>query len=370
MFYDKDKLKEELELAQVYDLLAELGGDPEYKGEDVIISRTICHNPRGEGSRKLYYYAGTRLLHCYTGCENASFDVFELVCKAMKIQRGVDWSLPEAMEYVASYFGLVSAYQINEEETAFLEDWALFKRYEIIKEPAQKKKIELKEYNANILTRLSYPRISSWELEGISPQVIKRNLIGYYPTTDQITIPHFDIRGRFIGLRGRFLSDEDVERFGKYRPVEINNLLYSHPLSMNLYNLNNSRVNIEARKVAIIFESEKACLQYQSMYGPENDISVACCGSNISSQQIEMLTDLGVSEIIIAFDRQFQEIGDNEFKALKKKLITLYKKYGYIVKITAIFDKNMITPYKASPTDCSKEIFEQLLKERFEPKDR
>ena len=47
------------------------------------------------------------------------------------------------------------------------------------------------------------------------------------------------------------------EKYGKYRPVKINNLLYNHPLGMNLYNLNNSKNNIKLFGKAIVFESEK-----------------------------------------------------------------------------------------------------------------
>lgn len=112
---------------------------------------------------------------------------------------------------------------------------------------------------------------------------------------------------------------------------------------------------------------EKSCLMYQSYYGKENDISVACCGSSLSIYQIELLKDLGVQELIIAFDRQFQEIGDNEFKLLKSKLIHFYNKYSKFMRITAIFDKTMILPYKASPIDISKEVFEKLLQERITP---
>lgn len=113
--------------------------------------------------------------------------------------------------------------------------------------------------------------------------------------------------------------------------------------------------------------TEKATLQYESYYGSDNDISVACCGSSISSQQISLLESLGVSELIIAFDRQFQAIGDDEFIRLKKKLIEINRKYGKYMHISCIFDKNMILPYKASPIDISKEIFEKLLNERIEP---
>lgn len=112
---------------------------------------------------------------------------------------------------------------------------------------------------------------------------------------------------------------------------------------------------------------EKSCLMYQSYYGPENDISVAVCGSSLSAYQVGMLKKLGVNEIVIAFDRQFQEIGDDEFKRLKAKLIHLYSKYNNSIKITAIFDKHMILPYKASPIDQGPLIFERLMKERIIP---
>ena len=61
---------------------------------------------------------------------------------------------------------------------------------------------------------------------------------------------------------------------------------YNHPLGMNLYNLNNSQNNIQTTNLAIVFESEKSCLKYQSFFGIDNDISVACCGSNISAYQV------------------------------------------------------------------------------------
>lgn len=75
--------------------------------------------------------------------------------------------------------------------------------------------------------------------------------------------------------------------------------------------------------------------------------------------------DLGVQEIIIAFDRQFQTIGDEEFKQLKKKLLTINKKYGLYLRISAIFDKEMITGYKDAPVDRDKETFKYLLKNRI-----
>ena len=53
--FDKQEIKKQISLDQVFELLQDWGGDPEYTGFG-ILSATICHNPPGEGSRKLYYY--------------------------------------------------------------------------------------------------------------------------------------------------------------------------------------------------------------------------------------------------------------------------------------------------------------------------
>lgn len=364
-YYNKDELKEKLEIEQVYDLIEAWGGEPEYT-DGGLISQTICHNPPGTGSRKLYYYSNTKLCHCFSGCIDPSFDIFELCIKVMKIQKGLKWELYDAMDYIASYFGFEGIER--KEEESELKDWEIFKRHKI-KEPEKKQIIQLKEYDPIILTRFAYPRIERWEQEGISNEVSKKNLIGYYPGGEQITIPHFDIDNRLIGIRGRTLVADEAEMYGKYRPLLIGKQLYNHPLSMNLYNLNNSKDNIAKTHAAIVFESEKACLQYQSFYGCENDISVAICGSSLSSYQVDLLKRVGAREIIIALDRQFQQIGDYEFKRLKAKLIHFYDKYNNSVRITAVFDKGMITPYKASPSDCGAQIFEKLLAERIIPKE-
>lgn len=46
--FDKSQIKEELKLENIFELLMEWGGDPEYTDFGLIAS-TICHNPPGEG---------------------------------------------------------------------------------------------------------------------------------------------------------------------------------------------------------------------------------------------------------------------------------------------------------------------------------
>ena len=364
--FDKKEVREALMLDNIFDLLVEWGGEPEYTSFG-IMAATICHNPAGEGSRKLYYYENTGLFHCYTGCDEPSFDPFELTIKVMKIQRGLDWELNEAVRYLAFKFGVIATTDDNSISLKDVEDWKIFNNYERIAQIELKDySVQLKEYDPIILERFNYNvQIEPWLNDNISQEAINHSKIGFYPGGDQITIPHFDKDGRFIGLRGRTLSREEAERFGKYRPLKINKIQYSHPLGMNLYNLNNSKDNIKLFGKAIVFESEKSCLQYQSYFGVENDISVACCGSNLSAYQVELLLEAGAKEIIIGFDRQFQHIGDDEHKHLVKNLKKIHTKYKNYVTISFIFDRRKITEYKDSPTDKGRDIFLQLFKQRL-----
>ena len=364
LVFDKLKIREALTDENIYDLLQEWGGDPS-RDTFGYVSATICHNPPGEGSRKLYYYENTGLFRCYTGCDSY-FDIFELTAKVAKIQWDKEFDLNDAVRWIAQKFGFSGDHE-NRPEDEDLDDWKYLANYERIQDITVKdNSIILKEYDKSILERFNYEvKIGPWLREGITQAAIEQAQVGYYPGGDQITIPHFDKDGRFIGLRGRTLCADEGERFGKYRPMKINKELYNHPLGMNLYGLNWSKNNINVIKKAIIFESEKSVLMYGSYFGIDNNISVACCGSSVSAYQIQMLLDAGAEEIIIAFDRQFQDIGDNEFKHLKSNLLKLRNKYKNYVNISFIFDKNKITGYKSSPIDEGPEKFLQLFKERI-----
>ena len=362
--FDKQEIKKQISLDQVFELLQDWGGDPEYTSFG-ILSATICHNPPGEGSRKLYYYDNEEggLFRCYTGC-NDSFDIFELAIKVADIQDNKHYDLNDAVRALAYRFGIIE--YMEEEEQSSLEDWKVFNRYDRINEIEIKDySVSLKEYDDVILSRFNYKvKIEPWLKEEMTQECLDLAQIGFFPGGDQITIPHFDKDGKFIGVRGRALCQEEAERFGKYRPLKIGKQLYNHPLGMNLYGLNWAQDNIKTMEKAIVFESEKSVLKYISYFGKENNIAVACCGSSISAYQIHMLIAAGAKEIVVAFDRQFQALGDKEHKhqiANFRKLFTKYKNY---VNISFINDRHMITSYKASPIDEGPDKFLQLFKER------
>ena len=360
--YDKSEIKEQLSTEDIFQLVQEMGGNPEYTNFG-FIAETICHNPPHVGSRKLYYYENSTLFQCYTGgC--GSFDIFELVCKVAQIQWHKEYDLNQAIRYVAYKFGITSVYS-DSDDVVNEDDWIVLDNYDRIKElETTTHHTELEEYNPDILERFNYNlKLTPWLKEGISQKAINENKIGYFPGGDQITIPHFDPNGRLIGLRGRTMCKEEAERYGKYRPIKVNGILYNHPLGLNTYGLNKAKENIKLMGTAIIFESEKSVLMYQS-YFPDSNIAVACCGSSISSYQIQQLIDAGAKNIVIAFDRDFEKIGDDKWKKLTTNYQKLYNKYGKYVNLSFILDNKMRTGLHDSPIDKGPEIFLELYKER------
>ena len=103
-----------------------------------------------------------------------------------------------------------------------------------------------------------YPTVE-WLNDGISEEAMKEYNILYSIDRNSIIIPHFNENNELIGIRGRNLNDDDI-KYGKYTPVQIEGVIYSHPLTYNLYGLNNVKENIERYRMAIIAESEKACM--------------------------------------------------------------------------------------------------------------
>lgn len=364
--YDKTEVRQALTLENYYDLLTEFQAEPIYSSFG-LIARTVCHNNPIEetGSYKLYYYTNSGLFHCFTGCEEPSFDIFQLVIKVAAIQHNLEYDLNDAVRYVAQFCGIQSSYYNPEEKES--ADW------EYIKELGRIQNIEitdyhaqLKEYDKDILNRFNYNVIiTPWLNEGISQKILTEACIGYFPGDEQITIPHYDFMGRLIGVRGRALCAQEAELYGKYRPIRIGKTFLSHPLGFNLYNLNHSQNAIAIIQKAVLFESEKSALLYRTYFGDDNDISVACCGSNLSPYQVQLLVDAGAKEIIVALDRQFQEINDDEFRHLTRNLTKMNEKYKNNIQLSFIFDKNKITNYKASPIDEGPDKFLQLYKERI-----
>jgi hypothetical protein len=374
--YDKDEIKSNLTMQQVFELVAELGGEPVQENDLFFVSRTICHNPAGEGSHKLYYYDNTKLFRCYTYCGEA-FDIYQLILK-IKLMNGEkksywsregevfrDWELFDAVEYIAKYFGYELEDGFTTEQNKTIEDWKILNNYERIKDINKEKQVvELQVYDDAVLKYLPRPRIEPWEQEGITREAMNVFNIAYDPCNVGIIIPHYDMDNNLIGIRERTLIKEREKR-GKYIPAYLDGVQYRHPLSFNLYGLNMNKDNIAKFQTAIVMEGEKSVLLYESYFGRENNICVACCGNSLIAYQVKLLLDLGVKEIVVGFDKDFESSQEENFSKVVKNLKNIHKKYGASVQISFLFDKEDLLGFKNSPIDKGKDVFLELFKRRI-----
>jgi hypothetical protein len=183
--------------------------------------------------------------------------------------------------------------------------------------------------------------------------------IRFSPTQNKIIIPHYDAAGRLVGIRGRALNAWEIENFGKYMPVQIENKWYSHPLSLNLYGLNFNKENIKQTGIAYLFEAEKSVLQLESFN--MLNCAVAVCGSKLNKYALDILVrECHPKEIVICFDQEEEPKSSNYFN----KLYAICQKYSIYSNFSFIYDKEHLLNLKDSPSDRGEKIFKRLLETR------
>lgn len=350
MRVDLKQVEQDLTSERIIQLVCGLGADRYEEKNDYIIFPTICHNEDAASAKmKLYYYKKNHRFHCYTDC-GENFNIYQLFEKRYELLN---------IEY--DFFKDIVLKIVDGQELVELDEGFLSK-YKKIGDKYTRQKIEvnlnpLKENLLNIYT--FYPTVE-WLNDGISEDSMRIFNIKYDVLHNKIIIPHYDENNNLIGIRGRALNDEDLI-YGKYMPVTIEGTIYSHPLGYNLYGLNKNKDNIRKRKTAIVFEAEKSVLQYETMYGRDNNIAVAVCGSSLSAYQIELLIRAGAENIIIAFDApgdMSDEGRDEHYNVLQK----ICKRFYLKSRIGFIDDRKSLLRAKESPTDRGKVIFEELIK--------
>lgn len=183
--------------------------------------------------------------------------------------------------------------------------------------------------------------------------------IRYSIAENKIIIPHYNINNELVGIRGRALNPEEIDLYGKYRPVTVENILYSHPLSLNLYGLNYTQKNIKKNGYAFLFEAEKSIMQLESF--SIDNCGAAVCGSNFNKYQLQiLLKSCYPKEIIICFDKENNTKDDKYFNKLWK----IGEKYSNYCNFSFIYDREGLLGLKNSPTDQGEEIFKELLRKR------
>ena len=345
---DYKEIIDNLKVSSVIDLMKKLGADRYKEEEHQIIFPTICHNADGaDASMKLYFYKNSKMFYCYTEC--GAMSIFKFL-KHYYEARDVEY------DWVSDIYNVVMDCSNFNPTHGFATP-----RYVSLKDKygMERKEIQLPEYNKGALDTFIRRYPPEWLNDGISREAMNKFDIRYSISQNKIIIPHLDIDGRLVGIRGRALNDWEIENVGKYMPVRIEQTWYKHPLSMNLYGLYENQENIKKTGVCYVFESEKSVMQCEGFSGP--NCAVAVCGSQFNKYQLNLLIrTCRPSEIVLCFDSE--ELGDDT--KYFDKLWAICQKYKNYTNFSFVYDRLRQLELKDSPSDKGEEVFRKLLEKR------
>lgn len=363
MYLDKNAILNSLTKEDVIKVCAELGS-PEYKEDgqgNLCFNTGICHG--GDSPYKLVYYLNSKRFTCFTCGDN--FGIIELVIRAMRL-KGRTLTFYKALYFLAKITGKI--HYISSDQSSIgkntITDFEWINKFKNIRKK-NKNVPTLSGINENILDIFWYAPYQGWLDEHITREALSRFEIGYYGLTNQITIPHRDMNERLVGIRGRFLDDRDAKQLGKYMPLQIQGQYLSHQLGSNLYGLHVCLNKIKQCKKIMLVEAEKSVLQAYSYFGDDSFV-VGLCGFNITQTQIRiMLEKLKVEEVIVGFDRDYEEADSYEATAYYQKVIKKVAPLVPYCKVYLVLDKEHRLGYKDSPTDKGKDVLIELMKEKI-----
>ena len=338
-----DKLDEE----KVILLMQRLGADRYEIKDRYIIFPTICHNPEAQDANmKLYFMRDNKFFSCWTECGYMSIFTF---LRHYYECRGIEYNWFEDILHV------VESCTNGGELDGFELTVATKKREHYRK----REDVELPKFSKGILSVFTKYYPPEWLNDGITSAAMDKFDISYSISQNKIIIPHHDINGNLVGVRGRALNEWEIENVGKYMPVKIEGQWYNHKLGMNLYGLYQNRKAITEEGIVYIFESEKAVMQMENFALP--NCAVAVCGSQFNKYQLNLLLkNCYPREVVICFDKEEEPGQDKYFNKLWK----ICKKYNQYCTFSFIYDQENLLNLKDSPTDKGEEVFKKLLSRR------
>lgn len=348
------ELKSRIDENMIIRLMEHLGADYclSNNGNEIHF-RTICHD--GD-SHKLYYYLDNQMFHCYSNC--GSMDIITVVSKVL------NKTFIQALYYICDFFGFeTDNYEEHQETLINKSDWGILVPKHKKREVTRSSFKFIDESILNSFHELYHP---AFYKDGISLATMKKFEIRYDILEQRIIIPHRDEEGNLIAIRCRNTKQELIET-AKYMPIVVNEVLLSAKITNYFYGLNFNKENIKRLKKVIIVEAEKSVMQLEDIL--EFNIGVALSSSSLSLVQIELLKCLGVEEVIIATDKEFEEYGSKQeslyAKKIRKSLVDRLKPF---FNVSVLHDTTGKIGYKDSPTDKGREVFLELYENRIQIK--
>jgi hypothetical protein len=372
MSYDftvEDLLKE-ITTEDIVKLMSDLGGDDYLIDDDGNLRfRTICH---GGHKHKLYYYVESKTFFCYSECGGLS--IFDFLMQTY------DWDFGQSFGFLMKFKGISNdrftkrrrGFNVDRNKSS---DWEFLNRYKkAIQDRESRKELKnnidslLPEYNPYILYNFDKIYPSSWENDYISVETMDRFGISFYTTKWKVIIPHRDIKGRLIGIRTRSFLKEDLKNGQKYMPLYFCKKGYKHPLQFNLYGIYENQESIRRSKKLVLFEGEKSVMQCDTFF-PDNNFTASLCGMNMSNYQRDLVLSLGINEVFIALDKQYQneianEAEQREYDKYVRRVKKIADRFVNYVNVYIIYDDEELLDYKESPSDKGREVLIELMKKK------
>ena len=342
---DYERIIQGLDTDKVISLMQSLGADRYEKKSGYVIFPTICHNiDAAEASMKLYFYENSKIFNCYTCCGTMS--IFKFLKEYYKT-RDIEYN------WFDDIYNVVLNCSVNREFEPKKELELKSKRY------MRDKDLKLPIYDKNVLNCFTKYYPVEWLNDGISKSTMDKFNILFSISQNKIIIPHYNLNGDLVGIRGRALNEWEVENMGKYMPVQIEDKWYTHKLSFNLYGLNFTKEAIKENGYCCIYESEKSVMQADSFSRPNCGVAVG--GSNLNQYALRiLLRECHPKEVILCFDKEELPHEEKYFN----KLYNICKKYNKYCNFSFIYDRENLLRLKDSPTDRGEEIFNKLIEKR------
>lgn len=341
-------LYEKLTTQDYHNIMRKLGAT--YNGSRF---NTICHNIDG-GKYNLAFNEEDKYFTCFSEC-GCSYSLLSLVKKRRELI-GESCSTYRSMKWICEQCGIDFNFKEEiKEVNNNIYNWQNLLRY-----TKEHKCSENKIYSNSILYELEDCIYLPWIDEGITEEIQEKYQIKWYNRTQQVVIPVRNINGDLVGMHSRNTNPNLIADGMKYIPLKmLNGNEYKFQMGLELFGLNYNKINIEKSKSVILLESPKSVMQFDNFDMP--NICVGMFGMGFSLQKLKLLLGLGVDKFYIALDKQYEEIGNTEYKAWEKKvnkIIDIVRPYAN--EISVIWDKDNLLDYKDSPTDKGQNVFMEL----------
>ena len=235
------------------------------------------------------------------------------------------------------------------------------------------------------LSRLVWAKPREQSGDGIPEEQLAAFQVAYNPERGTIILPHHNISGEIVGLYERSFWPLRKEVKSKYPDMDYHDLCkyprskyapllktgkyqdrakpcWSFPNSRNLYGLHRAKAAIRESGKAIIFEGAKSVMLAHAYGYP---FAVASHTFGVSENHIAMLIQAGAKEIILAFDKQYQDCEGQEWEIYQSKTQALARRVGRHVAVSRICDRaGTYLQYKDAPIDRGREVFGTLFAQR------